>query len=198
MFLKQKKNNVFIIPNFVKTDLFIQKKESNQEIKRIIFVGHVSRNKGINELLECASALPNITFDIIGPLSKEFDKNHSLKNVVFHGNQPFQEIVKFLNRADIFVLPSYSEGFSIAIIEAMAAGLPLIVSKVGANEDIVKTESGILMESISSSEIINGVYELSDISKRNNISKHNYTTAKEKYDIDVVLNQLFNLYGEIE
>jgi phosphatidylinositol alpha-1,6-mannosyltransferase len=58
--------------------------------------------------------------------------------VVFTGYVPREEIYAHYNKAHVFVLPSYNEGMSLAALEAMAAGLPLVVTRTGGTEELVE------------------------------------------------------------
>ena len=57
-----------------------------------------------------------------------------------------QKLQKYLDKADVFLFPSYTEGFSISLTEAMASGLPCIASDVGANQDMLENHGGILIK----------------------------------------------------
>ena len=76
-----------------------------------------------------------------GPLGKSLKlKVESLKlenNIIFLGS--VDNIADYLNASDVFVLPSYFEGLSIALMEAMFMGIASIVTDVGANADLIKT-----------------------------------------------------------
>ena len=63
-------------------------------------------------------------------------------NVKFLGNKKHEEIIYYLDQADVFVFPSYSEGFSLALLEAMSRGLPIIVTDVGNNKELLENKIG--------------------------------------------------------
>ncbi|EUJ23138.1 glycosyl transferases group 1 family protein [Listeria grandensis FSL F6-0971] len=70
--------------------------------------------------------------------------------MIFTGRLTNEEVQQVVNAADIYVQPSLMEGCSIAIIEAMACGKPVIAANVGGNPDIISKETGILIEARSS------------------------------------------------
>lgn len=105
----------------------------------ITFCGKVSRTKGIDVLLKANKVLQKEKKAIIivlgsGSLedfSKEELEDTSLENVFFLGHRSPEELAAFHNIASLSVLPSRSEGFGIAALEAMGCGLPLVVTDVG-------------------------------------------------------------------
>jgi glycosyltransferase involved in cell wall biosynthesis len=125
----------------------------------IVTVGHVRHVKGIDVLLETVPRVlrefPNAIFLIIGrnceaayfsQLESRIIELEIEANVCFLGET--ENIMAILRACDIFFLPSRSEGFSNALIEAMACGLPCIATRVGGNaEAIDEGRSGYLFES---------------------------------------------------
>jgi glycosyltransferase involved in cell wall biosynthesis len=70
----------------------------------------------------------------------------------FAGNQ--QDVAPWLQAADLFVLPSRTEGLSNAMLEAMSVALPVVVTRVGGAEDVIENErSGVLVEPGSASAL---------------------------------------------
>lgn len=106
--------------------------------KIVIFVGFVLKNKGIDELLEAWDILgiPGWRLVILGHLTddyrRELQSNRRMEAVEFLGEIPHSEAMEWMARAEIFVLPSYTEGFPNVVIEAMALGRPILASTVGA------------------------------------------------------------------
>jgi glycosyltransferase involved in cell wall biosynthesis len=110
----------------------------------VLYVGRLEPVKGVSRLLAAWAAMPrdkDLALLIVGdgPLRGDLERQASASgiggSVRFLGShsdvRPFYEI------ADVFVLPSESEGFSNALLEAMAAGLPVVASDVGGNRDVV-------------------------------------------------------------
>jgi len=69
-------------------------------------------------------------------------EDNELTNVSLLGGIPYEEMYKVYNTSDIFVLPSFSEGLPITMLEAMASELPVIISDVGDVSKILKGENG--------------------------------------------------------
>jgi len=98
---------------------------------RVLFLGQVNLRKGIQYLLEAAKLLKteNIEIDIAGPIAiaDQFVVK-APPNVRFHGAVTRDRVREFYNRADVFVLPTISDGFALTQLEAMAQGLPVITT----------------------------------------------------------------------
>lgn len=119
----------------------------SHEVK-LITVARLAPEKGIDTLLHAFAALepsfPKAKLDIVGdgPLRKELSahvaENGMVGPVRFLGNR--SDVAVLLAEADIFVLTSRQENHSVAILEAMRAGLPLVVSDVGGNMESVRDE----------------------------------------------------------
>ena len=101
--------------------------------------------------------------------------------------------------ADLFTLPSYSEGFSMAVLEAMAAGTPTLVSdRVGFGETIRAHEAAGLLTSLTPEAVRDGLEMLlSNEQLRLKVSKNATALLKAKYDIDIVAKQLLDEYTKV-
>jgi glycosyltransferase involved in cell wall biosynthesis len=122
---------------------------------RLLFVGWVDREKGVAELLEACSALARdrrfeLTLVGEGNFSRDakaFVAKHGLESFIhLAGWRSGTDLLDDYARADVFVLPSWSEGLPNAMVEAMAAGLACVVSTVGSVPDVVADgESALLV-----------------------------------------------------
>ena len=81
---------------------------------------------------------------------------------LFCGTLPHKEVAKYLNAADVFVLPTLAEGCSNSIVEAMACGLPIISSDLAFNWDILDETNSILINPMNVDEISNSIIKLKD------------------------------------
>jgi len=131
------------VGNGVNVDAF-REIESRRKTYDAAYLGRVSKEKGMYTLIESWSRVtkqaPSATLVLIGGISDDFKNEcYSLvkkfklsKNVVFTGFVSDKEVVTMLHSSKIFVFPSQEEGFGLAILEAMAAGLPCILSDLPA------------------------------------------------------------------
>lgn len=126
----------------------IQRDCTGQGPVRLLFVGWVERSKGVFELLESvrqlvAEANVDVALTLAGRGSalaeaQSWVHSHGLDaHIHFAGWVGGVEKTSLYATADVFVLPSYAEGLPNAMIEAMAAGLPVVVTSVGSIPDVV-------------------------------------------------------------
>jgi glycosyltransferase involved in cell wall biosynthesis len=98
---------------------------------RVLFLGQVILRKGIQYLMEAARALEheNIRFDVVGPVGiSQHARDSAPRNLKFHGRVSRSQAAKWYREADVFVLPTLSDGFAITQLEAMAHGLPVVTT----------------------------------------------------------------------
>lgn len=185
------KTDLMILPNFINENLLCDyNKVINKNIKRILFVGRVVKEKGIEEIIDVANKLTSIHFDIAGP---NIDYKNT-ENITFLGEKNQKEIFNLLKETDVFVLPTYSEGFSIAILEAMAHKVPIITTNVGANQDMLENKGGVIINKQSSLELLNAINAIDDSKLREEMSNWNYEKVKNNYTSKIVIQKLYELY----
>ncbi len=98
---------------------------------RVLFLGQVILRKGIQYLMEAARMLQDesVHFDVVGSIGiSEEGVKSAPKNMTFHGSVNRDQTEEFYTSADVFVLPTLSDGFALTQIEAMAHGLPVIAT----------------------------------------------------------------------
>lgn len=139
---------------------------------RLIFLSGIARPKGIFELLEAlhnhrAELAGKVRLDIYGSgideprLLKYLNDNNFSDIVDFHGYADGEIKQQAFAAADVFVLPSYAEGMPISMLEAMAAGLAVIVTPVGGIPDAVTDgRNGLLIPPKDSEAIFTAIKQL--------------------------------------
>jgi glycosyltransferase involved in cell wall biosynthesis len=143
-------NNIVNIPNPLPHDVECKAKfihNTGRRIQnRIIFVGHIIKSKGVYELVEACAWIPEIhELVLIGSyedsvkqklisISKSGNNEMAL---IFTGQLKIDEVLEYMGTSQILALPSYTEGFPMVIIEAMAMGCAVIATNVGAIPEIL-------------------------------------------------------------
>jgi glycosyltransferase involved in cell wall biosynthesis len=98
---------------------------------RVLFLGQVILRKGIQYLIEAARLLEreNIRFDVVGPIGISREAMATAPaNLKFHGRTDRNQAARWYEQAQVFVLPTLSDGFALTQLEAMAAGLPVVTT----------------------------------------------------------------------
>ena len=193
-FAKTFHNDVRYVPNFIEK-IYYPQKEIKNELVDVCFVGRVSKGKGILELVEVAKQLPNIKFNIVGPMEIENLDISIIPNIKYWGPRPNELVIDILKKMDAYVLPSYSEGFPLGVLEAMSCGLPIIATNVGSIPDMLGNSGGILVEPGSSKQLIRAFDMLKDRKTRKDMSLYNIQKVRDEYLINVVMNKFLSIYN---
>jgi len=177
----------------------------------VLTIARISPEKGLHYLIEASNMIvkkiPNILFIIIGGVSNKRYNSYLMKMIDNYdlgtyfkivGRIPYSEIPKYMVAADVFVLPSISEGMSLVILEALNCGIPVVASRVGGIKDILVHEyNGLLIEPGD----INGITEsiirlLFDEDLRKRISKASLIPLKKRKnnDFELLLNKFIYNY----
>lgn len=182
-----------VIPNGVDSAAYrLRPKKRRPEKKKVLlFTGRLTESKGLFVLMEAMSSLQEHTLWLVGsgPLESQLRKA-APKNVEFLGFR--RDIPELLAGADIFVLPSFSEGQPISLLEAMASGTPAIASGVGEIPSVLG-KAGILVRPGSASGIVSAVRKLED----GRLAARLASMAKQRvreYDWDIVAEKFHKVY----
>lgn len=217
-FLGFQHSNVKIIPNGMNLNNFAKlppkglfRKEFNlpTDKKIILFLSRINLKKGLDLLLPAfkniASQREDCLLVMAGP-----DDGYLTETQNFIHENALQDRIKLVGMltgdaklaafsdADIFALPSHSEGFSIATLEALISGIPSLLSdRVGFGEAIKETNSAHLVE-LNSESIVSGLNKMLDDEQYcQTLSKNGITLVKEKYDIELVARKLYHEFEQI-
>ncbi|MCL5429086.1 MAG: glycosyltransferase family 4 protein [Chloroflexi bacterium] len=141
-----------VIPNGVDLDKF-QAGDRVWAPARLLFVGRVVYQKGLDLILNALSALKTLDWrlEIVGDgprvdrLRAQADELGIVERVSFPGWQSREILPSAYRRANLFVYPSRHEGMPNAVLEAMASGLPVLASRIAGNEELVTEEAGLLV-----------------------------------------------------
>lgn len=172
-----------VFPNSIDTSTFykMDRKEARVELGIdenafiVAFVGHFIHRKGSLRVSEAINRLDGVNSFFIGAGELE----PTCKGILHSGRLPHDEIVKYLNAADVFVLPTLAEGCCNAIVEAMACGLPVISSNLPFNDDILDESCSIRIDPSSIEELADAIELLkNDTELREKMSEGALSKAK--------------------
>ncbi len=218
LYLGAPPRNLKIIPNGMRLDdysslpergLFLKHFHLQDTGKTILFMGRLNRKKGLDLLLPAFEKYhqqhPDARLILAGPddgyeaATRAFLEAHNLTEAVKLVGMLTGELkMKALADAAVFVLPTYSEGFSIAVLEAMAAGVPVIVSdRTGFGDYTREYEAAALTELNAANLTENLEKVLGDESYRRTIAANALRMVTGLFDIRVVANTLLEEYKKL-
>ncbi|HHD2408607.1 TPA: glycosyltransferase family 4 protein [Clostridium perfringens] len=141
---------LIVIPYGCNINNFYPKRKENNNVFRVIYVGSICIRKGAHYLVEAFKNIhnPNIELLMIGKVEDELlsimkNKSQNIKHIEYIPNK---ELNDYYTQSDVFILPSLSDSFSLATLEAMSAGLPVIITEnVGAKDFVNDGENGFII-----------------------------------------------------
>lgn len=187
----------FIIPNFNVAEKKAELGLKDTDIM-ILSVGELNQNKNHEVVVRAISKLknPNVHYFIAGKgdkeqyldeLAKELDVNLRLLGYR-------TDIIELLKTADIFAFPSFREGLSVALMEAMAAGLPCVVSRIRGNVDLIEDGiNGYLCDPNDEVSFCESLKALVEGEKYKNFDKYNCQTIMN-FDVHKIMKMMMKIY----
>lgn len=171
-----------VIRNAVDTDLF-QKVDPRHARERLgidpdvplgLCVGRAEYAKGFDILIDVAESLPEVQFAFVGPAPQ------AVPNLQVFDRVPHAEMPLLYSAADFFLLPSRYEGLNLAILEALACDLPLVVSRAAYQLPEDPAPLGYVAEGLDPQEYVQGIREVLDAGA----SYHGRETVLASYSFD--------------
>lgn len=179
-----------------------------EEDTLILSVGNIRPAKGYTHLVEAAARLvqkdASYQFVVVGhekqPLAGELrDKAKALgvqNNLHFLGFR--DDVSELMGQADVYLLPSISEGFSISTVEAMMAGVPVLATKSGGPEEILESGvSGLLVPVADPDAIVEGIGRLRDQAFASRLREAARKSARERFSMRAMIQSYESLYQEL-
>ena len=200
---------VKIVENGIDLTDYASNSFTKTEHPSLSYLGEVGVRKGIFDLIAAVALLRRQGFDlqvlVIGPGEIEKARREARKSGVddlFHFLGPLynRPKVKALASAWGFVLPTYAEGMPLSILEAFAAGLPVISTPVGGIPEVVReNENGYIVKPGDPATLARAVQKLfADERARSGMASLNRLQAFEKYDIHACADRIDMIYRELD
>ena len=159
----------------------------------------LSPRKGIDQLIKVLKSTPNVGLMIIGDGSEKENlmilakKLGVLNQCLFLGYK--QKIHKYLKCFDGFAMPSLSEGFPLAFIEAASFGLPILVSDIPIFREIANENEVVFVKLNNSQSMIDGINKL--IENKSKLSSSSYLAFSNRFDSGIMGDNYLNTYKDI-
>lgn len=210
--------NIFLVPNGLNLEEFknLPDKERFENLypvvkgkKIILFLGRLHPKKGLDLLAKAFGTIlknkDDIELVIAGPdnidysdqIIKILKAENAINNTTFTGMLTGNEKLAALSAADIFVLPSYSEGFSISVLEAMACGLPVVITKQCNFPEVEKVGAGKVIDADAGclSKVLIELLDNPGLCKV--LGDNGKRLVMRKFTWDKVADKMINAYKEI-
>ncbi len=212
------RNPVFTIPNGIHLEEFAELPPGEEfedhypELKGkfvILFLSRIHPKKGLDILSRSFAKIVReskrdvVRLVIAGPDESNYRSQievllkhkRVLDKVIFTGTLKGRLKLTALNRADIFVLPSYSEGFSVAILEALASGLPVIITHQCYLPEVAEAKAGIVIDpdDLQLSEALVALLDKPDL--RAEMGLNGQRLVRQRFTWDKVADQLIETYN---
>ncbi|MCP8617489.1 glycosyltransferase [Salirhabdus salicampi] len=173
----------------------------------ILYAGNFIRAKGLEELILAYHRLKqkydDIELHIIGAIKEPhfFDdmkqtihRDH-IQDVTIHGPKEQSTVAKWIAAANMFVLPSYMEGFGLVALEAMSCHTPVVGSQVGGLAHLLQDGAGILVKPKDVSSLQAGMERLLQDEQLNKRLIDKGEMIAQQNDQDRLVNELISLYA---
>lgn len=205
---------ISVIPNGVEVDKFRNLPDPQSIILRYglkksrvaLFVGRMEKKKGIQYLLRAApkvaSEFPNFKILLVGPdwgyqnELKKIVKKIKIENIVtFAGQLNELDLLKAYNLSEFSILPSLGEATGLTILESMAAGRPIVASRLPTiSEFVIHEKDGILFEPGNHEELANSIISLMSNQKLREKLIQNGTIISEQRDWSKIVKMITDIY----
>ncbi len=188
---------VSVLPNAVNVpDATHRDFDQNNKPLQFLFVGRFALNKGINVLAQAVKELneagysEKFIFNLVGkgPLFDTYTKQYAFKNLNFLGFADDDKLNELYRTNDVFVLPTLFEGMPTVVLEAMAHGMPIIVTDVGATREMVDGTNGYIIEKNDVISLKKAILDYSNLSaaEKKSMSEASYSRVKDKFTWKIV------------
>lgn len=184
----------------------VPKKENTMHPVVFVTTGRLVKIKNLDTLIKAFSKLVHdnpqklVELWIVGdgPERQHLEQLafdlESVDKVKFFGFQ--EDVYSVLKQADIFVLPSFSEGSSVSLVEAMATGLPSIVTEIGGTGEILSnSQSGVLINPLKPLSILEAMNYFLHLSEKERIEMGQRAKIEaRRFSVPTYLNHLLQIY----
>ena len=201
----------FLLPNPLSDTVVkvINSISTTRQSRTVLFAGHCILTKGVLELVSACKSIPGIKLTMVGAISTEMTEQiMSLAGednswLEIKGQVSHEETIAYMKSCDIFVLPTYTEGFPNVILESMACGCPIIASGVGAIPEMLEEENckryGIVIEPRNIQQLKIAIETfISDDNFKMECGQNAQARVIERYSIEKVCNQLNEIWEQTQ
>jgi glycosyltransferase involved in cell wall biosynthesis len=169
----------------------------------VLTVARLQEQKGHRYLLEAARAVPNATFVFAGdgPLREALETQARAlqlgNRAVFLGHR--DDIPELLSACDLFVLPSLFEGYPLSVMEAAAAGKPIIATDVGGTDEVIRSgQNGLLVPPANPDALARAIRDmLGDPMRAQRLANAAALRAQTEFSAETMCRRTVSIYDEV-
>lgn len=208
----------FVVPNGVEWGRFSELPMRGELRRRwgvgdapvILFLGRLHRKKGLDLLIPAFAAIhqlePNVQLVIVGPENDDYGRTvrkwvteRGLNSSVhFVGPLYGVDVLRAYVDADVFVLPSYTENFGMAVVEAMACALPVVISdQVNIHAEISSAGAGLVTRCDADDVAAALLALLGDADRRHSMGRSGRQFVQERYSWPSIVDALTKEYTQL-
>ena len=218
-FLRANADRVHVIPLGIHLAPFLETtRDAGASLRRaltgstttplVLFVGRLRYYKGVDVLLQALTTLPQVHACIVGegPMAATWRAQAQAlglgRRVHFVGDVPEEALPRYYAAADLFVLPATSraEAMGLVLVEAMAAGLPVISTELGTGTSVVNRhgETGFVVPPGDAHALAKAIHTLvTDASLREGMGRAAREHARREFSADVMAERILHLYERV-
>ena len=201
-----RRGEVKVIANHSSNDFFVSRRFAHRS-NRLLFVGQWLEMKGTRYLVEAFDQLcretPDLELCCVGTLSSEDKVLGSFPSevrgkVLVRPRVDSEQLLQCYKEAELFVFPTISEGFSVALLEAMTASLPIVATAVGAAQDLLQSGYNAILippqDPTALAEAVRALYQ--DCGKREWLGQNAQATAL-KFRPEIICREYADHLGDL-
>lgn len=170
------------------------------EEKLLLFVGRLAREKHIERLKAVLEQVPGTRLGIVGngPARRYLEREFAGTPTTFVGMLQGDDLADAYASGDVFLFPSTTETLGLAMLEAMASGLPVVAARGAASHEVVEHgQTGLLYEADSPPALVEAVRRLVEDDALRVTASVRARAAAEGRDWEAATNTLRDCYGEV-
>ena len=199
-----------LMPNFIDFDRVPQRSRTALRAGdhiTVVYTGRIWAPKGIATIARVAERVPDAEFQLVGDgpaesrdaFIRDLESRRLLDRVAVLEARPNEDVLALLADADVFFFPSLGEGMPNSVIEAMAVGLPVVASNVGAIPEMIDVpDGGMLLDPPDVDGFARAIDHLRTHPElRDEMGRYNREKAQRNYDYDVVVKRLCSVYDDV-
>ena len=201
---KHLKSNIYYVPGVgIELEQWSDYKEIREDVGLrpddfvVLVVGRLEKNKNCGTVIDAVRKVPGVKLVLCGDGEDRQmleEKAKDLGNrVIFLGNR--SDMSDIYHMADCFVLASYREGLSRSIMEAMACGVPCIVTDIRGNRDLI--DKGFLFNPNDVDTLADKIKKVSESQQQRNMMKALNLEKIREFSFDKVVDELSKIYKEV-